>query len=610
MADRSRGRIFLEDVLGIRIKGKPNIRSTMPNTAGTPEDLIDILNNIESSADISGVAANLSELTSIKQISSDIENRYRIYDEMEMDSIISGALDMYADDATQYNSEGSVIWAASDDTDVANFANRLIDIFQLNSRSWSYIRSLIKYGDLYLETFRDDETGDDLDPYETDTIKNGSDIKIHKPAIGAKLEEYIQKVDNPAIIYDLSRKGKTVGYIKVKPTIDTTEMKYTYQSTIGVQDCSTILPSDKFVHICLPSDDRFPEEINVTYSNNENSNTMRYKINRGKSILHNVYKVYKELQLMEDSVLLNRVTRSSIIRILQIEVGDMPKAQAREVLKRFKTIIEQKNFMDKTDGTYSSQASPGPIDNCIYVPTYNGKGAVSASNLGGDVDVKSIIDLDYFREKLSGAGLKIPLSYISGTAQENGLGGGSSLTKIDARYARTVKGIQNAYIQGITTLINIFAIDKGLGDKVVNNFTIKMVSPTTQEDAERDEIRGNKIELANSIMEMLNNLEDISPDAKRDIVTYLINNYIDESSISDILNEYAEQVENANSDNGGIDGGDFDIGSTPDISGADDFGSDMGDFNGGTDDFDTAADFSNNGSDDFGDFEDNYEDEI
>jgi len=619
MADIRR-KLLYEDVLRVRVKGNPGINK-MPNTAGTPSDLVNIVDEIDKNNSLVG---NLSDLQEFRELSSDAEARYRIFDEMEKDSVISSALDMYADDATQYNRDGNVIWAESDDPDISAFANRLIDIFQLNTNAWSHIRSLVKYGDLYLELFRDDEGSDDANPYGLDDAGTSTTMQVYRPKKGSELEEYIERVENPSTVYELTRKGKTVGFVKTKENnTNSLDPKYFYQ-TIQVSDEDILMPSDKYVHMYLAGNERFGQTVDIEVSNDSgDTKLIKYKVNRGKSILNDVYKSYQELKLMEDALLLNRVTRSSIIRILQIEMGDMPKSQAREVLKRFKTIIEQKNFMDKTEGTFTSQANPGPIDNCIYVPTYNGKGAISASNLGGDVDIKSIVDLDYFKEKLAG-GLKIPLSYISGTAQENGLGGGTSLTKIDARYARTIKRIQNVYIQGITTLINIFAVNKHL-DKNVNNFTIKMVSPSTSEDAERSEDLATHIDLANSIIDLINNgMNEVDEGAMKEIVEYLINSYLNEPDISKILEDIPEEnpedmEENGeDEDFGGFGGG----GHSSHSFGGDDFGGDFGsDFDSGTSDTDTGGgnDFATGtvddtgggdfdfGNDSFGDFESDYD---
>lgn len=524
------------DRLRVRIKGKPGAEDQVA-IAKDGTTLPDFLNEISSSSMV-----DISELNSFRSMSSDREVQYRIYDEMALDTIISSALELYADDSTQYNSKGEIIWVESENTDVAAFGNRLINKLNLNENAWSHIYSLVKYGDLYLETFRDDETDDN--PILTTDLPY-SDIKVHKERKGTQMEEYIEAVPNPAEIFDLTKRGKTVGFIKT-PTDDSDALTphYGYQMmTEG--DETVVLRPDKYVHVSLSSDvNRFPETIKLRYMNdskdedvNYNSvddmNVHTYTVSRGKSILHDVYKSYKELSLMEDSLLLNRVTRSSIIRLLQIEVGDMEKGQVREVLKRYKNLMEQKNYVDKIDGTYTSMASPGPIDNILYIPTKDGKGNVTASNIGGDVDVKSIVDIDYFKNKVYG-GLKIPNAFLEGHSDDGGLSAGTALTKLDSRYARTIKRIQNAYIQGITTLINIYALDRGISDHV-NNFSVKMLSPSTVEDSERDETMDSRMNMISNFMGLVDDESLFSNETRKDVLTYLVSTLLSEPDISEIL---------------------------------------------------------------------------
>jgi hypothetical protein len=52
--------------------------------------------------------------------------------------------------------------------------------------------------------------------------------------------------------------------------------------------------------------------------------------------------------------------------------------------------------------------NPGPIENNIYVPTHEGIGAITTSQIGGDVDVKSLADLSYYQDKLFGSYLFLP----------------------------------------------------------------------------------------------------------------------------------------------------------------------------------------------------------
>lgn len=232
------------------------------------------------------------------------------------------------------------------------------------------------------------------------------------------------------------------------------------------------------------------------------------------------------------------------------------------------------------------------------------------SNIGGDVDIKSIADLDYFANKLY-AGLKIPKSFL-GQDIEGGLSAGSSLTKLDARYARTIKRIQNAYIQGITTLINLYALDKGLDD-YVNKFDIKMVSPATTEDTERDENMATKMDLISSFIELLG--EAYTPETKREVFEYFVSTWLSDSNITDLLSKDKPEEEEEEIE----EGEDGDFGSSEPISGGSDIdmdvdfssgsGDDMGFDDAGGDDFSSDdSGFDDAGGDDsgFGDFEDSF----
>jgi hypothetical protein len=122
---------------------------------------------------------------------------------------------------------------------------------------------------------------------------------------------------------------------------------------------------------------------------------LSYVVRRGQSLLYNVYKTWRELSLLENSLLLNRVTKSSIVRIIQVEVGDMPKESVGPHLMGIKNMIEQKASIN-TGKSLIEYTSPGPVENNIYVPTHEGVGAITTSEIGGNPDVKSIVDLDYY----------------------------------------------------------------------------------------------------------------------------------------------------------------------------------------------------------------------
>lgn len=599
---------FLES---IRRKSILNGIRVKPNTGKAQESDIDVDNELATIlGDDSRTVEQMMSIAQFRDISHNRSEQYDAFDEMEKDATVSAALKMYADDATQYNLEGNVIWVESDNPDIAKFGNRLIEVLRLNQNAWTHIYNLIKYGDIYIETFYDDE-----EVGVTKSINNvssGTSVLNHRH--GARIEEYIELVDDASCIFDLRNKGKVSGFIKLETQ---SSERTNYSKVFSVNLSGThqqILPSDKYVHIMLgEASDRFPETFDIEYEKEEGDIVLKsYKVAKGKSLLADAFKSFRELKLMEDSILLNRVTRSSITRILQVEVGDMPKTQVREKLRAIKRMIEQKNFLDKDKGDFSNMASPGPVDNVIYVPTRQGNGAITSTTLGGDVDPKSLADIEYYKQKLAG-GLGIPLAYLSGQSGDGGgLSSGTALTKLDNRYARAIKRIQMAYISGIQTLLNIFAIRKGLDD-YVNNFKVKMLSPSTIEDADRDEQLENRVRMTADLISLITSQDEAYPKKTiLEVTEYLMSTFLNKPEITEILksadNNSSEDDSSNNADieiqGGSSYGNDNDTGFTADDSGSefrDEFtDADMSDIDNALDDameLDTEEDTG------FGDFE-------
>ena len=474
------------------------------------------------SADESDIL-NMNEINKFRLLKTDRNDKYNSFDLMAQDSRIASILNMYADDCTQYNQSGKVIWAESSDQNCADFANRLIDNLQLNKYARTHIYSLCKYGDLYLQLFYDNEA------YNDDVIYN-------RPT-GASLEERIEMVRNPASLFDLKKHGKTAYYVNVKSIDDLYQnvsqklMQFSYSEKEG----DKVLPPDKFIHISInDAYTRFPNKYVLTNTNTHTEET--YNIDEGTSILANVFKVWSELNLLEDSVLLNRLSKSAIIRLIQIEVGNTDDNDVQEILKTLRDKISRTRYFDKGTGEYKNQVNPGPLENIIYHATHKGNGAISHSTIGGDVDVKALADLDHFLEKLA-QGLSTPLAYIKQSNDDGGgLSAGTSLTKFDARYGRTLKRIQNAYIYGIVDLINVFAYKRGVTD-YMNNFTIKMVSPSAVEDNERDEKLKNHTDMIRDLMDIINNLDDAYDiKTKKEILNYMIQTLLQDTGLMEILN--------------------------------------------------------------------------
>ena len=149
--------------------------------------------------------------------------------------------------------------------------------------------------------------------------------------------------------------------------------------------------------------------------------------------------------------------------------------------------------------------------------------------------------------------------------------------------------VQNAYKYGITTLLNLFFLDKDLD--YINKFTVKMVAPSTIEDMERDEQTSNRI---NQVGDIINLVQDVVTDEGRfEILTSLLSSYLNLSEIAAIMEKYSVIDENANTDYDDFDGheysGDTNINLGGFDSGPSDSGMDfdMGEPSGGGEDFGT-----------------------
>ena len=460
-----------------------------------------------------GKRVDFSDLMNITQLKGNRNQKYAAFEEMVADGRIGAAVEMYANDTVQYSPDGKVVWVESSDSEVAQYANQLIEDLGIAENIWSYAYCMWLYGDVYLETFENTSYRNNKPTLLVEPTKLNPKVRTQVNIQGSKLERYIEKVPNPAEIYDLQYKGKTSGFIRSIDDFDSTTENNTYiYSTISTD--INILNPTKYVHICLsPNINRRPEKFKlikettekkdnqgrIDISNTESSGgELSFIVKTGQSILENVYGAYQTLKLKEESVLLERITKASITRIIQVELGDLPESKKRQKLQEIKNQIEQQLQVNKQAGTIQSRAGAQPIENIIYTSTRQGKGAISTVNIGGDVNIGDLADVEDSENKVYGS-LLTPKALLGADMDGTGLSNGGSLTEMNTTYARRIKRGQIALCSGLKTLINIFALADGLGDKVVNNFEVKLTPIITVEDNRRDELMQTKIRNVNDI---------------------------------------------------------------------------------------------------------------
>lgn len=512
---------------------------------------------------------NLNAFTTISQSRDEV---YNMIDIMCEDPIISIALDIYTADCCEPNDKGQIVWVESDDEHVLGMVQYLLDQINVDKHSYSWVHSLIKYGDLYLKLYRQSEysMGNIFDKKQLneDVILKAFKDEDH-------YVEYLEMHRNPAEVFELQKFGKTAGYIRAhilskNITEDTVNPIYKnlFNNYSFKRSDVDLYPATEFVHACLEDNsNRIGEEVSI--SNDEDNTSYTYDVKRGQSILYNTFRIWRELSLLENSVLLNRITKSSIVRTVQVEVGDMEKNDVRTLLQRIKSMVEQKSAIS-VGKTYEDYTNPGPIENIIYIPTHDGTGALSMGEIGGQVDSDDLTDLNYFKNKVF-ASLGIPGAYLGeGDSDGSLFNNGNSLSLKSSRYAKTVKRIQNAYCQALTDAINLILLDKGLTN-YINQFTIRMQAPTTQEEKDRKENLAQTISNIRDIMDLLADIDDKV--TKLEVLKSLLAGAVNDTEVLTAIQAEIDRIEAEDTETGG-EGEDFDSEEMGDMDFGDmDFGS-------------------------------------
>ena len=487
-------------------------------------------------------------LNSFTQVSRTRNELYNTLDYMAEDTTLSAVLETYCEDATETNDQGRIVWAESDDANAAKFVEYLLNALSVDKNIYSWTHCLVHYGDVYLRLYRESEYDNLLFTKPDEETKPrkalNEDVQINAYSKNDNYVHYVEMERNPAQLFELTRFGKTAAYVKtdVIPTssrIDTLGISNTFLNkySFNKNDVNLFEPTE-FVHGSLDvGTDRYVEEVQLFLDDN-NSQSYTYQVKTGQSLLLDSYKTWRQLMLLENSVLLNRVTQSSIVRVIGVEVGDMPKEAVQPHLMNIKQLIEQKAALD-VGNAMSEYSNPGPIVNNIYIPTRNGQGVITTQQIGGDVNVGELVDLDYYNDKLFG-GLRVPKQYFGKTDDAAGFSGGQSLSIISSRYAKMIKRIQNVMCQVITDMINLILIDTN-NEAYINKFRIRMLAPTTQEEVDRRDNLSNRVGLVNDIMTSLSDIESVPTKLK--ILKSLLANTITDSEVIDLLQEEIDRME-------------------------------------------------------------------
>lgn len=407
---------------------------------------------------------------------------------------------------------------------------------------------LTKYGDVYVKLVRKSE-------FENSVLfgKKGKekeplneDVRLVVNKNNDHYADTLDTVKNPGEMFELTKFGKTIGYVKAPVNIQkdfrsNNDINSLITYKMRRNDVDIHAPTD-YVHACLESSyTRSEEELDIFMNDSDYENAINpetFSIKRGAGILNDLFKVWRQFSLMENSILLSRLTRSSITRAIQMEVGDMPQNQVMNVTSRVKSLLEQKSALE-VGSKMSEYVNPGPVENIVILPTRNGKGAIQMTQIGGDYDPKTLTDLDHFVNKLAG-GLKIPKPLLGFTDDNTGFNGGTSLTILSSDYGKAIKKMQKVLIQMVTDALNLLLIDKGK-QKMINRFRVMMQAPVTQEEIDLKSDLSNSLRNVSDIMQALGDVDDAA--IKTKVLKSLLADTLSNQDVTDALQEYIDKLE-------------------------------------------------------------------
>lgn len=541
-------------MVGTRVKAAPK---------GKKEIGIDTENKFASQLVDSALSSmvDISKLEGFMNVTQTREQTYRLIDTMSDDPILASYLKTVAEDSVETNDAGQVVWCESDDPNCAKYVTYLLDSLNVDKNAYRWIYSLYKYGDVYLKLYRESDYNYDgifgeQRQAERESLNESADrlkesVKINLHDVSDHYVHYVDMIPNPGEMFELTRFGKTMGYVRAPAGMTMTKSNGLYGTSTMAYKMKRgdvdVYGATEFVHGCLEDNSsRTPEEVDIftdqtSYDSDDSAKAYTYQVKRGQSELASVFKIWRQLSLLENSALLNRITKSSIIRTIQVNVGDMPKEQVQAHLNAVKSLMEQKTALD-TGESMTEYNNPGPIENNIYIPVRSdGIGSISSAQIGGDFDPKQLTDISYFQDKLFGA-LGIPKAFFGVTDDGAGFNGGTSLSIQSSRYGKSVKRVQNTFCQMITDLINLLLIDKGL-TSYINRFTIRMQAPVTREELDRRDDKKNRIGVVQDVMNQLGDVPN--PVIKMKILKSLLASSINDVGVIDLLQTQIDEMEKA-----------------------------------------------------------------
>jgi len=360
---------------------------------------------------------------------------YYDYESMEFTPEVSAALDIYAEESTTMSEKGEILTIYSESDRIKGILEDLFhNKMDINTNLQMWARGMAKYGDdfVYLK----------IDP--------------EKGIIG------VQQLPNIEIERIEGASTKTSGPHDVK--VPTRELRFQWKN----KDLE--FQAWEVAHFRLLGDDR--------------------KLPYGTSMLDKIRRIWKQLLLAEDAMLIYRTSRAPERRVFKIFVGNMDDKDIESYVQKVANKFKRSPISDPRNGQVDMRYNQMAVDQDYFVPVRDASQTMPIETLPGASNLGEIADIEYIQKKMLAA-LRIPKAFLG---FEEVVGDGKSLALMDIRFARTINKIQKSLIQELNKVALIHLYLLGMEDEL-NNFTLSLTNPSAQSDLLRLEQWKEKVTL-------------------------------------------------------------------------------------------------------------------
>ncbi len=413
-------------------------------------------------------------------------SRYSDFSEMEATPEICSALDIYAEESVSPGADGRVLHIFSDNRKIQELLESLFyDTLNVEFNLVMWVRNLCKYGDFFLFNDVSPEYG----------VINCIPISISE----IEREEGFDPKDPMAVRYRWITQG------------------------------NQMLENWQITHFRLLGNDAF-----LPY---------------GSSVLEAARRIWRQLILIEDAMLVYRVIRAPERRVFYIDVGNVPPEEVANYLEQAQTSLKRNPIVDKNTGKVDLRYNPMAVDQDYFLPVRGGETGTKIDTLAGGQNTAAIEDVQYIQKKLFAA-LKIPKAYLG---YDEDVGAKATLAQEDIRFSRSILRIQKTILAELNKLAMIHLYSHGYEGEDLLDFTLKLSNPSSIAQQQKLELVKAKFEIAGAAPEGLVSRRWIRKNIL-DLTDMEIEN-IKEEKVDDKLEDAAVEAAGSEKESGGESGG-------------------------------------------------------